>query len=128
MQDTTPINRKLRNQGMNWCSQQKRLAIYLRDGLACAYCGASNCRLTLDHLKPHSKNGSNEATNLVTCCNTCNAQRGNMPWRLFARHIDIIKHINKRIKRSLDTAYAKELIDRRGSCFKVLEDIKNNIH
>ena len=26
-------------QGMNWIRQDKRLAIYLRDGLACAWCG-----------------------------------------------------------------------------------------
>jgi 5-methylcytosine-specific restriction endonuclease McrA len=43
-------------QGMNWIRQEKRLAIYLRDGLACGYCGDSvenGAKLSLDHLKPH---------------------------------------------------------------------------
>ena len=30
-----------RTHGMNWLPKARRLAIYLRDGLACAYCGAS---------------------------------------------------------------------------------------
>ena len=49
-------------QGMNWIRQDKRLAIYLRDGLACAYCGhsvESGASLSLDHLKPASKDGCN---------------------------------------------------------------------
>ena len=49
-------------QGMNWIKPAKRLALYLRDGLACAYCGdgiEDGIRLTLDHLTPHSLGGSN---------------------------------------------------------------------
>ncbi|KKK72946.1 hypothetical protein LCGC14_2898780, partial [marine sediment metagenome] len=34
-------SRKEKNQGMNWIRPEKRLAIYLRDGLACCYCGAT---------------------------------------------------------------------------------------
>ena len=67
-------------QGMNWIRQEKRLAIYLRDGLACAYCGDSvenGARLTLDHILPASKGGSNDDTNLITCCERCNKSRGN---------------------------------------------------
>src|SRR5438128_11454104 len=32
-------SRKVKNQGMNWIRPEKRLALYLRDGLACCYCG-----------------------------------------------------------------------------------------
>ena len=62
--------RKANWQGMNWIRQEKRLAIYLRDGMSCAYCGASvegGAQLSLDHVKPHSRGGSNAAANLVTC-------------------------------------------------------------
>ena len=69
-------------QGMNWITQKKRLAIYLRDGLACAYCGASvetGAQLSLDHLIPHSEGGTNHESNLVTCCSRCNSSRGARP-------------------------------------------------
>src|SRR5262245_64074265 len=62
--------------GMNWIRQEKRLAIYLRDGLACAYCGEGiedGAVLTLDHVVPR---GGNEKENLVTACLRCNSARG----------------------------------------------------
>ena len=67
-------------QGMKWIRNEKRLAIYLRDGLACVYCAESvedGATLTLDHLKTHFRGGSNEAGNLVTACKRCNSSRGN---------------------------------------------------
>ena len=51
-------------QGANWVRREKRLALYLRDGLACVYCGEGvedGVVLTLDHLVPHSHGGSREA-------------------------------------------------------------------
>jgi len=48
MSKTAPAKR---TQGMNWIRKEKRLAIYLRDGLACGYCGQSiedGAKLTLD--------------------------------------------------------------------------------
>lgn len=68
-------------QGMNWIRQDKRLAIYLRDGLACAYCGGTvetGATLSLDHLVPAHKGGSNGDQNLITCCATCNSRRQDM--------------------------------------------------
>lgn len=128
-------NRKEKNQGMNWISQHKRLAIYLRDGLACCYCGAcveDEAKLTLDHLKPYSKGGSNEATNLVTCCSRCNSSRGNRSYTKFSEAVagyvnhgikasDIISHIRRTTKRVLPLSEAKRLIEQRGSCFEVLK-------
>lgn len=67
--------------GGGWIKPYKRLAIYLRDGMACAYCGAKvedGASLSLDHLLPQSYGGSNGEGNLVTCCLLCNAKRGNM--------------------------------------------------
>jgi HNH endonuclease len=66
--------------GMNWIRQEKRLAIYLRDGLACVYCNEPmeyGAVMTLDHLVPRRDGGSNEQTNLVTCCIACNIRKGN---------------------------------------------------
>src|SRR5262245_66478674 len=65
-------------QGMNWVLKPKRLAIYERDGKACAWCGVKaedGNQLTLDHLTPHAHGGSNHESNLVTSCLTCNSHR-----------------------------------------------------
>ena len=112
--------------GMNWIRQEKRLAIYIRDGMACVYCGTTHEEdtLTLDHLKPHSKGGDNRATNLVTCCHKCNCSRGNRSVAAFAavvaEYLDhgetpekIAKHIVKCRRRKLNIEEAKEIIKRR---------------
>jgi HNH endonuclease len=120
--------RHMKNQGMNWIRPEKRLAIYLRDGLSCAYCGCNvedGAKLTLDHLVAHSKGGSNEPTNLITCCHRCNSGRGNRSWRKFAGNVaqyinhgvtavEIISHIGRTRKRVPDVPAAKELMARRG--------------
>lgn len=65
--------------GMNWITKNKRLAIYLRDGMCCAYCGSvieDGITLTLDHLTPRSQGGNNDEANLITCCHKCNSTRG----------------------------------------------------
>ena len=115
-------------QGMNWLRPAKRLSIYLRDGLACCYCSDAvedGVKLTLDHLVAHSHGGTNDATNVVTCCHKCNSSRGNRDWREFAEKVaaylnhgvvaeQIIAHIETTVQRPLDLAMAKELIARRG--------------
>lgn len=115
-------------QGMNWIRKEKRLAIYLRDGLACVYCGDSverGAKLTLDHLRCYRSGGSTNATNLVTCCFRCNASRGKRSWRIFAdvvaaylnhgiKGVDIVQHIEVTRNRPLDLQAAKDLIARRG--------------
>ena len=130
-------NRTEKNHGMNWISQKKRLSIYLRDGLACAYCSAAveeGVILSLDHLKPYSKGGGNEATNLVTCCMKCNSSRGNRSVRSFcvgvAAYLEcdskvIESHVINCSKRSLTKHLleANEMIARRGSCAKVLKEM-----
>ena len=116
-----------RTQGMNWIRKEKRLAIYLRDGLACCYCGQSiedGAKLTLDHLKPYSKGGSNDATNLVTSCLICNSKRGSRTVKAFAAGVahyagqpithNILGFIKTTTRRKIDINAANELIARRG--------------
>jgi CRISPR/Cas system Type II protein with McrA/HNH and RuvC-like nuclease domain len=127
--------RKENWQGMNWLRQDKRLAIYLRDGMACMYCGSTiedGAQLSLDHVKPHSKGGSNSERNLVCCCSKCNSVRGNRPVEDFAADVagylavvtaeDIMASIRSHTRKSLKTyrVEAKELIARRGSAAKAL--------
>ena len=52
-----------------------RARIYKRDGFQCVYCGL-NKNLTIDHVLPKSRGGSNRWTNLVTCCGNCNRKKG----------------------------------------------------
>lgn len=116
------------NQGGKWIRQDKRLAIYLRDGLCCAYCGETvedGAILTLDHIRPQSKGGSNQASNLITACKRCNSARGNRPVRVFAEAVAeymdhgmsaeaVVANVNRLRRHKLDRAEAKSVIARRG--------------
>ena len=122
--------------GSKWCRPSTRLAIYLRDGLACAYCGASvedGARLSLDHLNPHSKGGSNDPSNLVTACERCNKSRGNRSVRAFCRavaeYLDhgitaarIERHVRNCARRTLPRAEARRILARRGSVAEALAE------
>jgi hypothetical protein len=134
----TEMNESKKHWGMNWCRQSTRLALYLRDGMACTYCGAGvedGAKLTLDHLKPRSKGGNNTTGNLVTCCLRCNSARGNRAVRSFAKAVagylnhgvtpeSIENHVRACAKRSMagPRREATELIARRGSVAAVLAD------
>lgn len=72
-----------------WCTKRQRLAIYLRDGFACQYCGRDLTGLSphqfgLDHLVPRQRLGLHKPSNLVTACATCNRARSTTPWRQYA--------------------------------------------
>jgi 5-methylcytosine-specific restriction endonuclease McrA len=57
--------------------------LFARDGYRCQFCGraAGGLRhrecLTRDHLTPLSRGGTNEWTNVVTACSSCNTRKGN---------------------------------------------------
>jgi 5-methylcytosine-specific restriction endonuclease McrA len=53
-----------------------KINILKRDNFTCAYCGAKN-DLTVDHILPRSRGGSNTWENLVTCCGKCNSKKNN---------------------------------------------------
>jgi hypothetical protein len=45
----------------------------------CAYCGSEE-NLTLDHIIPRSKGGSDKISNVVCSCEKCNHSKGNQFW------------------------------------------------
>ena len=57
--------------------------LFARDHYRCQYCGRSAAELkprealTRDHLIPMSRGGTNEWTNVVTACSTCNTRKSN---------------------------------------------------
>lgn len=56
----------------------ERYKILERDNFSCFYCGASgkDTRITVDHVIPMSRGGTNEESNLVAACADCNAGKG----------------------------------------------------
>lgn len=61
----------------SWIRTERRQAIYVRDGERCVYCALLRPwrGLTLDHIKPRHKGGTNASRNLVTSCFSCNSKR-----------------------------------------------------
>lgn len=109
----------------SWIRRDKRLAIYLRDGMCCAYCGtdlrgARPCDMGLDHLetqaecrprgnRTRSGKSMNHESNLVLACRTCNSARRDMPWRRFAPP-GAVKRILRNIRRKLNMDLARALL------------------
>lgn len=127
-------------QGMKWIRSEKRLALYLRDNLACVYCGQGievGIRLTLDHLIPYIQGGSNQAENLVSCCLFCNSSRSDRNWKTFARSVAtyrnrgitakaLIAHIEQTRKQSYDVQAAHTMIERRGNFSQTIQSLRKN--
>lgn len=55
--------------------QERLLALINRDGLACAKCHTYN-DLTIDHIMPVSKGGTDDLDNLQLLCRSCNSSKG----------------------------------------------------
>lgn len=49
----------------------------------CAYCGARNVPLEIDHIHPKSRGGSDRVNNLTLACRPCNQAKGNQPVEAF---------------------------------------------
>ncbi len=54
-----------------------RKNIMRRDSNSCQYCGTKKGQLTIDHIIPKSRSGSDTWDNLVTACVKCNNKKGN---------------------------------------------------
>lgn len=52
-----------------------RKNVLRRDSHTCQYCGARSNDLTLDHIIPRSRGGATAWTNVVACCQRCNARK-----------------------------------------------------
>lgn len=61
--------------GSLWYDISKRDRIMARDGRRCVWCGKRR-RLTVDHIVPRSRGGSNCDINLRVLCAPCNTMKG----------------------------------------------------
>jgi len=69
-------------------------------GRKCAYCGAKNVPLQIEHITPKSRGGSNRVDNLTISCGPCNQKKNNQTAGEFG-----YQNIQKTAKRSMrDTA------------------------
>ncbi|MCB2112324.1 MAG: HNH endonuclease [Parvularculaceae bacterium] len=61
-------------------SKKLRFEVFKRDKFTCQYCGKSapNVVLHVDHIKPVSKDGTNDILNLITSCEACNGGKSNI--------------------------------------------------
>ncbi|HDN26418.1 MAG TPA: HNH endonuclease [Thioploca sp.] len=73
--------------------QQGELAGYeLREyllekwGRQCAYCGAKNVPLEVEHIQARSQGGTDRVSNLTLACTSCNLQKGNKDIKEFLKH------------------------------------------
>jgi 5-methylcytosine-specific restriction endonuclease McrA len=75
MQDPT-----LHGEAYQWgalCGFELREYVLCKWNYACAYCGATNVPLELDHVIPRSCGGSDRESNRVPACHRCNQRKGN---------------------------------------------------
>lgn len=73
----------------------------------CAYCGAENTPLEIEHVHPKSRGGSNRISNLTLACHACNQKKGATPIEEFLkRKPEILKRILAQVKRPLADAAA----------------------
>ncbi len=73
----------------------------------CAYCGAENTPLEVEHIHPKSKGGSNKVSNLCVACHKCNQKKGNQEIKDFlSGKPDLLKRVLSQSKKPLKDAAA----------------------
>jgi len=114
---------------MNKITKVQRLAIYLRDGFACVYCGAGiedSATLTLDYIKHTLTKGLHDSTNVVTACLRCTHKRSGYSISAYSRIVAEIsgldlcpivveRHVRNCARRNAPIKKAKALAAKRGA-------------
>ncbi|WP_017663324.1 RNA-guided endonuclease IscB [Baaleninema simplex] len=76
-------------------------------GRKCAYCGAENLPLEVEHIHPKSQGGSDRVSNLALACHQCNQAKGNRDIREFlSGKPSVLDRILKQAKAPLKDAAA----------------------
>jgi 5-methylcytosine-specific restriction endonuclease McrA len=74
---------------------------------ACAYCGATDVPLNIDHIQPRARGGSNRISNLALACVRCNIEKGSQPVEEFlAERPTVLARIKAQAKAPLQDAAA----------------------
>ncbi|MCT7964690.1 RNA-guided endonuclease IscB [Laspinema sp. D1] len=89
-------------------------------GRTCAYCGAQNVPLEVEHIQPRSKGGSDRVSNLTLACHSCNQAKGNGDIRDFlSGQPDVLSRLLRQAKSPLKDAAAVN--STRWALFKALK-------
>ena len=76
-------------------------------GRECAYCGAKQVPLQIEHIHPRAGGGSNRVSNLTLACQSCNQQKGAQDINIFlAKDPPRLARIQAQAKRPLKDAAA----------------------
>jgi 5-methylcytosine-specific restriction endonuclease McrA len=75
-------------------------------GRRCAYCGAQDVALEIDHIVSRARGGSNRVSNLTLACRGCNQEKNNQDVRDFVRDSARLKRILTHSKAALGDAAA----------------------
>ena len=88
-------------------------------GRECAYCGATDVPLQVEHIQPKSKGGSNRFSNLTLACSRCNQAKGNQPVEKFlSDKPEVLKKIKAHCQKRCDPAEvssAREAVEARAA-------------
>jgi 5-methylcytosine-specific restriction endonuclease McrA len=88
----------------------------------CAYCGAKDLPLQVEHIQPKSLGGSNRISNLCLACEKCNQKKGNQLIEQFLKKKpDLLKKILSQAKKPLADAAAVN-----ATRFKLLEVLRKS--
>lgn len=99
-----------------------RVAIHLRDGHTCVYCGATS-NLEVDHIKPRKHHGKDDPENLATACESCNQEKGTIHVRAFFLHRVLMGYPNTDGQEArLESARARPI--NLGAAFQALRGVK----
>jgi 5-methylcytosine-specific restriction endonuclease McrA len=76
-------------------------------GRRCAYCGAENVPLQVEHIRPKVLGGSDRVSNLTLACEKCNRRKGSQRVEVFlAKEPNWLERILGQTKQPLDAAAA----------------------
>ena len=89
-----------------------RLAVYLRDGNACVYCGKPRPYGVLfeaDHYRAEVWNGPTEAGNLLCCCPACNKLKRELTPRAFFVFLEDLGMLTPGLQERVEAALATDI-------------------
>jgi cytochrome c553 len=97
-----------------------RFEVFKRDSFKCQYCGASapEVLLHIDHIKPVANGGTNDITNLITACASCNFGKSNRP-------LDDKSTIKKRKAQLDDLQERRQQLEMMMEWMEGLQDLKS---
>jgi len=73
----------------NGISKRQEHQLFSEYNSLCAYCGRKT-KLTIDHVVPLSRGGSNDITNAVPACTSCNSSKRDKPLFIWMYSVGII--------------------------------------